>query len=88
MPTAAPDYPFQRVTADMFEIKGKHYMACVDHLTGFAELAYYSAPPNSSCIINTLRKFFHRWVAAEEISLDGGLTLIQMKLTHGLKLGG
>ena len=72
IPALIPEYPFQNVVTDLFEINKHHYIAYVDRFTGFAEFAHYPYSPNSSTIINTIRQFYHRWGAAEEISLDGG----------------
>ena len=70
-----PEYPFQNVVADLFEIDHYIYLAYADRLTGFIELAYFPTTPNSQAIINILREFFHRWGVAEEISADGGPNL-------------
>ena len=88
IPTAAPEYPFQKVVADLFEINGHNYLAYVDRLTGFAELAYYSSSPASSDIIATMRDFFHRWGVSEEISLDGGPSLDSSEMKGWLKSWG
>ena len=79
-----PEYPFQKVVADLFEIEGRIYLAYVDRLTGYAELAHfpYSAAP--ATIINTFREFFHRWGVAEEISVDGGPNLVSHEMTTWL----
>ena len=69
IPSIVPEYPFQHVAADLFEINGHNYLVYVDRLTGFAELAHYSSSPS---IISILSEFFHRWDVAEELSLDGG----------------
>ena len=55
----------------MFQIDNNFYLAYVDRLTGFAELAHFPTSTTSTSIINTIREFFHRWGVAEEISLDG-----------------
>ena len=73
--TEPPDYPFQKVVADLFEIHGYDYLAYVDRLTGWAELAHFPNSTTSYHIINTLREFFHRWGVVEEISLDGASNL-------------
>ena len=86
--TKAPEYPFQQVVSDLFEINGFHYLVYVDRLTGFAELAHYTAPPSSSHIITTFREFFHRWGVAEEISLDGGPNLDSAETKRWLKSWG
>ena len=88
IPAEIPEYPFQNVAADLFEINGYHYLVYVDRLTAFAELAYYSAAPNSSKIIATIREFFHRWGVAEEASLDGGPNLDSHEIKNWLRSWG
>ena len=83
-----PEYPFQNVVADLFEINGHDYLAYVDRLTGFAELAHYTSSTASSHIINTIREFYHRWGVAEEISLDGGPNLRSSETTRWLNSWG
>ena len=56
-----PEYPFQKVVADLFEIEGRIYLAYVDQLTGYAELAHFPYSVASATIINTFNTFiFHR----------------------------
>ena len=88
IPTEAPDYPFQQVVSDLFEINGSHYLVYIDRLTAFAELAHYTAAPSSSHIITTFREFFHRWGVSEEISLDGGPNLDSAETTKWLESWG
>ena len=54
-----PEFPFQNVVADLFEIKSYKYLVYADRLTGFVELAYFPSTTISTVIINTLREFFH-----------------------------
>ena len=70
-----PEYPFQDVASDLFEIDGYSYLAYVDRLTAFAELAHLPISTSSYYIINVFRDFFHRWGIPEEISLDGASNL-------------
>ena len=78
-----PDYPFQNVVADLFEMDGQHYLAYVDRLTAFAEIAHFPISTSSYNIINTVREFFHRWGVAQEISLDGDQTYSHLKSRSG-----
>ena len=55
-----PEFPFQNVVADLFEIESYKYLVYADRLTGFVELAYFSSTTTSTVIINTLREFFRR----------------------------
>ena len=79
-----PEYPFQHVASDMFEIDGHSYLAYVDRLTAFAELAFFPGSTTSAAIINVLREFFHRWVVPEEISLDGAKNFTSREMTDWL----
>ena len=83
-PAPVPDYPFQKVVADLFEIDGYHYLAYVDRLTAFAELAHFPTSTSSYNVINSIREFFHRWGVAEEISLDGANNLQSSEITGWL----
>ena len=80
-----PEYPFQRVVADLFEIEGFKYLVYADRLTGFVELAHFPISTVTSIVINSLREFFHRWGVPEEISLDGGPNVDSNEITKWLK---
>ena len=86
--TPPPEYPFQQVVSDLFELEGHYYLIYADRLTGFIELAYFSGSTVSSTIVNTFREFFHRWGVPEEISLDGGPNLASNEVKSWLKKWG
>ena len=86
--TSPPDYPFQKVVADIFEESGYKYLAYADRLTGFAELAYFPTNTSSNAIIKTIRQFFQRWGIAEEISADGGQNLSSHEIKERLESWG
>ena len=83
-----PEYPFQHVVSDMFEIDQQSYLAYVDRLTAFAELAYFPGSTASTTIINVLREFFHRWGVPEEISIDGATNYTSKEITDWLEKWG
>lgn len=83
-----PEYPFQHVVADMFQKNGHHYIAYADRLTAFIELAHFPTSTVSALIINTLREFFHRWGAPEEITMDGGPNLVSLEVRTWLNKWG
>ena len=83
-----PEFPFQNVAADLFEIESYKYLVYADRLTRFVELAYFPSTTTSTVIINTLREFFHRWGVAEEISLDGASNLQSTEIKDWLKSWG
>ena len=54
--TEVPEYPFQQVAADLFEIDGYFFLVYVDRLTGFPEVGHLS----KWHIISTHRLYFAR----------------------------
>ena len=88
IPSPISEYPFQQVAADLFEINGNKYLAYVDRLTGFIELAHFPSSTSSAHIIDTLRELFHRWGVAEQISLDGGQNLSSYEIKEWLNSWG
>ena len=88
LPADIPEFPFQNVVADLFEIESYKYLVYADRLTGFVELAYFPSTTTSTVIINTLREFFHRWGVAEEISLYGASNLQSTEIKDWLKSWG
>ena len=86
--TPPPEYPFQKTVADLFEEAEEYYLAYVDRLTGFAELAHFPTSTSSYHIINTIREFFHRWGVTEEISLDGASNLKSSEIINWLEKWG
>ena len=82
--TEAPDYPFQKVAADLFELDGHQYLVYVDRLTGYVELSHFPTSTATSIIIQSFREFFHRWGVPEEVSLDGGPNLSSHEISEVL----
>ena len=39
MPTAVPDYPWQRIGTDIFEFRGENYLVVIDYFSKFIEIA-------------------------------------------------
>ena len=79
-----PEFPFQNVVADLFEVESYKYLVYADRLTGFVELAYFPSTTTCAVIINTFRELFHRWGVAEEISLDGPSNLQSTEINKRL----
>ena len=76
IPTKAPEYPFQMVAADYFEVEGHHYLVYVDRYTGWKKVIWY--PPGKSTsaeLMKTLRQEFGGWGVPEELSCDRGSIL-------------
>ena len=57
IPTEAPLYPFQKVAADFFEVKGYHYFVFVDRYSGWNRTSYFEPEgAMSSELIKVLRQ--------------------------------
>ena len=72
--TKPPDYPFQKVVADLFDINGHSYLVYSDRLTGWIKVEQFRST-SSHVIIPALRKYFSQYGVPEEISIDGGTNL-------------
>ena len=83
-----PEYPFQKVASDMFDLDGYLYLVYVDRLTGFPEVAFFPSSSSSTTVINVLREFFSRWGVPEEVSLDGAPNYTSSEITEWLKSWG
>ena len=68
--TPPPEYPFQNVVLDLFQIRGKTYIAFACYLTGWLEVASLRNSANSSDIIAVVSEWFHRFGISDELSLD------------------
>jgi hypothetical protein len=70
-PVPIPEYPFQKVAADLYEIRGVHYLLVVD---------YFSKRPcavplktiTSASVITELKRFFIDFGVPEQLVSDNG----------------
>ena len=69
-----PEFPFQQVVTDLFELNGHTYLSYADRLTGWLEISHLRSASSES-ICNVMRNMFHRWGAPQELSSDGGPNL-------------
>ena len=66
-----PEYPFQKVCADFFTYKGKHYLVLVDRYSNWPIVERSHNGANG--LIATLRKSFSTFGTPTELSSDRGL---------------
>ena len=68
-----PEYPFQYICADYFEIKGNQYLTVVDRFSSWI-MIYHFLPTklNHQSLIDTCREIFTTYGTPEGISSDGG----------------
>lgn len=70
--TPSPEYPFQKLCADYFQIGNYSYLDIVDRFSGWLCIYYFHGEMGSASLVNVLRELFSAYGAPEEISSDGG----------------
>ena len=66
-----PDYPWQRIAVDLFELNGKHFMVQVDTFSRFLEISYLPTT-SSAAVIAKIKNSFARFGTAQEVFSDNG----------------
>lgn len=73
--TPPPLYPFQQTVVDICQLEGHNYLVYADRLTGWLEISHLADGTTSRVIQDKLRRYFSRWGAPEQLSMDGGTNL-------------
>ena len=71
MPTPLPDYPWQKVGSDLFELNGKPYLITVDYFSRYPEVTTLSSTSSLS-VITALKSSFARYGIPEIVATDNG----------------
>ena len=71
MSTSLPDYPWQMVAADLFELNGAKYLTVVDYFSCFPEVVRLSST-TSTVVIVTLKSMFARFGIPEVVRSGNG----------------
>ena len=66
-----PDYPWQMVGSDLFEMSGEHYLLVVDYFSRFPEIAKLTST-TSAAVITSLKSIFARHGIPEVLRSDNG----------------
>ncbi len=83
--THDPEYPFQMVCADRFELRGKAFFVIVDRFSGWPELGCCgSTTGSSSTVIARLREYFGRFGVPEELATDGARVFVSYEMQEFL----
>ena len=73
MATPSPDWPFQLICADYFELNNHSYLAIVDRFSGWLNIYHFKPGcSTNNTLISTCRSLFIAYGAPEEISTVGG----------------
>ena len=72
-----PQFPFEQVCADYFELGGIQYIVMADRYSGWLSVKCYARGDSSaSSLISTLREWFMIFGAPKELASDGGPTFM------------
>ena len=71
MSTPLPDYPWQVVTTDLFELNGDKYVLVVDYFSRFPEVIKLSST-TSAVVIAAFKSLFSRFGIPEVVRSDNG----------------
>ena len=72
LPLESPEFPFQMIAMDYFDVKGKSWLAIADRFSGWLSLFYYPREASSQELINTLKNYFCTYGIAEQVATDDG----------------
>ena len=61
LPVASPEYPFQMVCGDYFDVKGKSWLVLVDRFTGWLSLFYFPKEASATDLIKIMKDFLCFW---------------------------
>ena len=67
-----PELPWQQVGCDLFQMKDKHYLICVDYYSDFYEVDRLNVNMTSSEVINKLKAHFARYGIPNTVISDNG----------------
>ena len=71
MTPSLPDYPWQVVGTDFFELDKKHYLVVVDYISHFPEAMKMSST-TSTCTVAALKNVLARYGISEIVRSDNG----------------
>ena len=87
--TPSPEWPFQQICMDYFELNAHAYLSIVDRFSGWICIYSFSiGQATSEKLITICRDLFTSYGAAEEISSDGGPQLTATKFEQFLAAWG
>ena len=71
-PSPSPDYPYQQVCLDFFDVEHHKYLVCVDRFSAWLTIFHFAKRATSAELISACRSVFVQNGVAEEASTDGG----------------
>ena len=82
-----PEYPFQEVASDYFQLEGSNYLVTVDRKTGLPDVRLSAGSMRGAKGLTTsLRNLFSTFGVPEEIASDGGTEYTSSETQNFLKV--
>ena len=72
MPSVLPDRPWKKIGTDLFELKGKPYLLCMDYFSRFAEVGLLPKRTTAPDMITYLNSWFARHGTLDKVVSDNG----------------
>ena len=70
IPSALLDRPWQKIGTDLFELKGKLYLLCIDYFSRFVEVALLSKSTTAPDVITHLKSCFAKHGIPDKVVSD------------------
>ena len=87
-PSPPPDYPYQQICLDFFDVGHHKYLVCVDRFSAWLTIFHFARRATSAELISACRSVFMQNGVAEEASTDGGPQLTSSEFKGFLKKWG
>ena len=71
MPTALPDYPWQKIGTDLFTLNGATYLVASDYFSQYLEVAKLLISTTSG-VVSALKPLFAKYGIPEEVVSENG----------------
>ena len=84
--TSPPEYPFQQICMDAFELCKQHYIAIVDKYSGWLMIYPVNQHPQCRHVIACLRTIFSTYGVPEVLFSDGGLPFQGQEVVNFLRI--
>ena len=89
MPIPLPEYPWQVIGSDLFEMKGSQYLLIVDYFSRFPEVVKLQAT-TSTALISAFKSVLSRFGIPKILHSDNGpqfssAEMQQFTSSHGIK---
>ena len=71
IPSVLPEYPWQKLGSDLFELQGKHYLLLVDYFSRYVEVSKLTST-TANAVITAMKSSFSKYGIPELLITDNG----------------